>query len=250
MHVALRPAAILLPDAASAAGPTFDKGDHMSLTNTHWHAVLAGLCLAVATIATAPAVAAVQDVQFARGANSATVSGSITGRDDNRYRVRAKEGQTIKVTLTPQRPTTYFNVNPPGSDQSIFVGSNDGTVYEGRLPASGVYEIVVYQMGGAASDNRKSGYKLTVAVSGGSTGGGPAAATFGAGQIVEIGGARSDALDAVELRDGPGRGGVVGRVGNGRLMTVDNCEGDWCHVRTTTGSAAAGWVESRYLRSR
>jgi hypothetical protein len=222
----------------------------MSRTNTHWHAALAGLCLAVATIATAPAVAAVQDVQFARGASSATVSGSITGRDDNRYRVRAKEGQTIKVTLTPQRPTTYFNVNPPGSDQSIFVGSNDGTVYEGRLPASGVYEIVVYQLGGAASDNRKSSYELTVAVSAGSTGGGPAAATFGAGQTVEIGGARSDAVDAVELRDGPGRGGVVGRVGNGRLMTVDNCEGDWCHVRTTTGSAAAGWVEARYLRSR
>jgi len=39
-------------------------------------------------------------------------------------------------------------------------------------------------------------------------------------------------------------------VGNGRLMTVDNCEGDWCHVRTTTGSSTAGWVESRYLRSK
>lgn len=213
-------------------------------------ATLSGLCLAAALTAAAPSAASVQDLQFARGASSATVSGSITGRDDNRYRVRAQEGQTIKVTLKPQRPSTYFNVNPPVSDQAIFVGSNEGTVYEGRLPASGVYEIVVYQMGGAASDNRKSGYKLMVAVSGGGTGGGSAAATFSAGQTVAIGGARSDALDAVELRDGPGRGGVVGRVGNGRLMTVDNCEADWCHVRTMTGSSAAGWVESRYLRSK
>ena len=222
----------------------------MSRTKTHWPAALAGLGLSFALVATAPAGAAVQDLQFARGASSATVSGSITGRDDNRYRVRANEGQTIKVTLKPQRPSTYFNVNPPGSDQSIFVGSNEGTVYEGRLPASGVYEVVVYQMGGAASDNKKSGYQLTVAVTGGGTAGSSAAASFSAGQTVAIGGARSDALDAVELRDGPGRGGVVGRVGNGRLMTVDNCEGDFCHVRTMTGSAAAGWVESRYLRSK
>jgi len=223
----------------------------MSRANTRWHAALAGLCLTVAVIATAPAGAAVQDVHFARGASSATMSGSIVGRDDNRYRVRAQEGQTIKVTLKPRRPTTYFNVNAPGSDQSIFVGSNEGNVYEGRLPASGVYEVIVYQMGGAASDNKQSGYQLTVAVTGGSgTGGHSAAGKFSAGQTVTIGGARSDALDAVELRDGPGRGGVVGRVGNGRLMTVDNCEANWCHVRTMTGSSAAGWVESRYLLSK
>jgi hypothetical protein len=222
----------------------------MSPAKTPFRATLTGLCLTAALLATTPAGAAVQDLQFAPGTNSATVSGSITGRNDNRYRVRAKEGQTIKVTLTPRRPTTYFNVNPPGSDQSIFVGSNEGTVYEGRLPASGVYEIVVYQMGGAASDNKKSGYQLKVAITGGGSGGSGGAATFSAGQTVAIGGARSDAVDAVDLRDGPGRGGVVGRVGNGRLMTVDNCEGDWCHVRTTTGNAAAGWIESRYLRSK
>ena len=222
----------------------------MTSSKTGLPAALAGLCLSAALVASAPAAAAVHDLQFARGANSAEVSGSITGRDDNRYRVRAKEGQTIKITLKPKRPTTYFNVNPPGSDQSIFVGSNEGNVYEGRLPASGVYEIVVYQMGGAASDNKQSGYQLRVAITGASSSGSTGAASFSAGQTVAIGGARSDAVDAVELRDGPGRGGVVGRVGNGRLMTVDNCEADWCHVRTLTGSSAAGWVESRYLRSK
>ena len=73
---------------------------------------------------------------------------------------------------------------------------------------------------------------------------------FGAGQIVTITGAASDAVDALVLLDGPGRGGVVGRVGNGRLMTVDNCEGNWCHVRTTTGQGTAGWIETRHLRAR
>jgi hypothetical protein len=73
--------------------------------------------------------------------------------------------------------------------------------------------------------------------------------SFGAGQIVTITGASSEALDAIGLTDGPGRGGVVGRVGNGRLMTVDNCDGDWCHVRTTTGASTAGWIAKRHLRA-
>lgn len=205
-----------------------------------------GLCLAAALTASAPAGAAVHDLQFARGATSARVDGSITGRDEDRYRVRAKAGQAIKVTLKPQRPSTYFNVDPPGGAPSIFVGSSAGTAFEGPLPATGVYEIVVYQMGGAASDGKRSGYQLTVSITGAS----PAAATFSGGQNVVIAGARSAALDAVELRDGPGRGRVVGRVGNGRLMTVDHCESAWCHVRTMTGSEAAGWIDARFLRSK
>jgi len=187
------------------------------------------------------------EVQFAAGASSKKMAGRIKGKNDAVYQVRASEGQTMKVSLKAQRATTYFNVNPPGSDQSIFIGSNEGTVYEGRLPASGVYEIVVYQMGGAASDNQTSKFDLTISVTGGH---GAAGSSFSAGQNVEIAGARSDAVDALELRDGPGRGGVVGRLGNGRLMTVDNCDGNWCHVRTSTGSGVAGWVESRYLRSK
>jgi len=74
--------------------------------------------------------------------------------------------------------------------------------------------------------------------------------SFGAGQIVTVTGAASDAVDAVALLDGPGRGGAVGHVGNGRLLTVDNCDGGWCHVRTTTGQSQAGWIEERHLQAR
>ena len=73
-------------------------------------------------------------------------------------------------------------------------------------------------------------------------------AYFAAGEVATIGGSASDAVDAIVLFDGLGRGGAVGRVGNGRLMTVDNCDGDWCHVRTFSGASAAGWIEKRYLR--
>ncbi len=77
-----------------------------------------------------------------------------------------------------------------------------------------------------------------------------AGGSFKAGQIVVVSGAGSNAVDAVALTDGPGRGAVVGRVGNDRLMTVDNCDGSYCHVRTTTGASTAGWIAKRYLRAK
>jgi len=86
--------------------------------------------------------------------------------------------------------------------------------------------------------------------SGQSVASGSGGSSFGPGQTVVITGATGNAVDAVALTDGPGRGGVVGRVGNDRLMTVDNCDGDYCHVRTTTGASTAGWIAKRYLRAR
>jgi len=210
----------------------------------------AGLWMMAGLAFSTTAGAAVHDVQFAPGAERAKVSGSITGKNDNTYRVRAREGQTMTVKMKAQRGTTYFNINPAGSDQAIFIGSNEGAVFDGRLPATGVYEIIVYQMGAAASDNKTSKYDLNIAISGGQGAGAAGGTTFSAGQTVEIVGVRSNALDALELRDGPGRGGATARVGNGRLMKVDNCEQDWCHVRAFNDASVAGWVETRYLRSK
>jgi hypothetical protein len=208
------------------------------------------ILLAACSFGAPDALSATHDVQFAQGAKSVRISGSVVGRGDERYQIRTREGQTMRVTLRAQRPTTYFNVNPPGGDQAIFIGSNSGTTFEGRLPVSGVYEIIVYQMGGAASGNTRSRYELAISLTSGYNSGSSEAA-FGAGQVVVVVGVRSQAVDALELLDGPGgRGRIVGRVGNGRLLTVDKCEGDWCHVSTATGAFAAGWIETSHLRSK
>ncbi len=103
------------------------------------------------------------NVQFAAGASSKKVSGSIKGKNDVSYKVRAGAGQTMKVSLKGQRSTVYFNVNPPG-DTALFVGSSEGEMFEGKLPADGVYEIVVYQMGAAASGNKLSRFDMNIAV--------------------------------------------------------------------------------------
>ncbi len=104
------------------------------------------------------------NVQFAAGTSSQKISGSLKGKNDVIYKLRAGAGQTMKVNLKGQRTTVYFNVNPPGGDTALFVGSSEGDVFEGKLPADGVYEIVVYQMGAAASGNKLSKFDMNISV--------------------------------------------------------------------------------------
>ena len=119
-----------------------------------------------ATPAASPKPAA-KEVKFAPGASSAKINGTIAGKNDVLYTVSAKEGQTMKVSATTQRKTTYFNVTPPNSEEALFIGSILGSPFEGKLPATGAYTITVYQMGAAASENKTSKYDLEISITGG-----------------------------------------------------------------------------------
>ena len=55
-------------------------------------------------------------ISFAAGASSATVKGSISGDKIVDYKLGAKAGQTMSVTLKTSNLSNYFNVLPPGSD--------------------------------------------------------------------------------------------------------------------------------------
>jgi hypothetical protein len=116
-------------------------------------------------------------LHFAKGASSATVKGSLTGDKTIDYKLRAKAGQTISVTLKTSNAANYFNVLPPGSeDVAIFVGSSGGAEWTGPLPADGEYTIRVYLMRSAARRNEAANYTLTVGI----TGSAAAAAALGA----------------------------------------------------------------------
>jgi hypothetical protein len=106
-------------------------------------------------------------LHFARGASSATVKGSLKGPQTIDYKLRAKAGQTMSVTLKTGNSANYFNVLPPGSkDVAIFVGSSGGNEWTGPLPADGEYTIRVYLMRSAARRNEVANYTLTVSVTG------------------------------------------------------------------------------------
>jgi hypothetical protein len=117
-------------------------------------------------------------LQFAKGASSATVKGSLKGDKTIDYKLRAKAGQSMSVTLGTSNAANYFNVLPPDSkDVAIFVGSSGGNAWSGPLPADGEYTIRVYLMRSAARRNEAANYTLTVGVTG------RAAASAGLGAV-------------------------------------------------------------------
>jgi hypothetical protein len=107
-------------------------------------------------------------VQFAKGASSATLKGSIKGDQTIDYKLSAKSGQTMSVKLKTSNLSNYFNVLPPDSkDVAIFVGSSGGSEWAGSLPTDGEYTVRVYLMRNAARRNEAANYTLTVGIAGG-----------------------------------------------------------------------------------
>lgn len=106
-------------------------------------------------------------VQFAKGASSATLKGSLKGDKIIDYKLRARTGQTMTVGLKTDNTANYFNVLPPGSkDVAIFIGSTSGNDWNGALTADGDYTVRVYLMRSAARRNETAHYTLTVGVTG------------------------------------------------------------------------------------
>lgn len=103
-------------------------------------------------------------VQFARGAVSKAIKGSIKGYAGVNYLVRANAGQKLTVTLKTSNASSYFNVTAPGAEAAMFVGSTSGNSFTTTIPSGGDYKINVYLMRNAARRNEVANYTLTVGV--------------------------------------------------------------------------------------
>jgi hypothetical protein len=129
--------------------------------------VTGALAAAVAWAGTAAEIE-IRPIQFAKGASSATVKGTVRGDRTVDYTLRARAGQTMTVKLATRHGANYFNVLPPGSgDVAIFVGSIGGNEWTGVLPSDGDYTVRVYLMRSAARRNESAAYTLKVGVTGG-----------------------------------------------------------------------------------
>ncbi len=128
--------------------------------------VALALILGVASLSHASDIVT-KNLQFAKGASSATVKGSLVGYQTIDYKVGANAGQVMKVSFKSSNASNYFNVLPPGSnDSALFVGSSSGDNWNGRLTQKGVYTIRVYLMRNAARRNEKANYTLTTSITG------------------------------------------------------------------------------------
>lgn len=105
-------------------------------------------------------------IQFAKGATSKAVKGTIRGDQSRLYSINVKAGQTLKVKLVTSNSSSYFNITAPGAEQALFIGSTEGNIYAGVVPSSGNYTIDVYLMRNAARRNETASFTLTVSATG------------------------------------------------------------------------------------
>lgn len=108
-----------------------------------------------------------KQVHFDRGTNGTTVKGKITGYETVNYKLGAKSGQYMRVSLETKHTATYINIFEPGKgpgDGAMYIGSTEGNNYTGNLPINGTYTIQVYMMRSAARRNETSNYQLHIGI--------------------------------------------------------------------------------------
>ena len=71
---------------------------------------------------------------LAKGAASTVIKGQLKGDAFVDYVLSAGAGQTLMVKLEPSNLSNYFNINPPGTDVSMFIGSTSGNIFRTSAP--------------------------------------------------------------------------------------------------------------------
>ena len=108
-----------------------------------------------------------KQVHFDKGTSGTTMKAKIKGYETYNYKLGAKSGQYMRVSLETKHTSTYFNIFEPGKgpgDQAMFIGSTQGNAYTGNLPKDGTYTIQVYMMRNAARRNEVANYQLHVGI--------------------------------------------------------------------------------------
>ena len=116
------------------------------------------LCLATAAVADDK-----PQIAFAPGASSASLKGEIQGMDRDVYPITAKAGQTMRVKVSNKLKLVLFHIQLPGKNDAYLPKAgeeDDATAWEGTLPVSGTYKIIVGAMRG-----KDTKYTLDVKIS-------------------------------------------------------------------------------------
>lgn len=95
------------------------------------------------------------------------LKGRVRGYEVQEYRIQARAGQTLSVTLKKaSHPQLFLNLGLGTSEEAMFNGSLSGNRVVRRLPDDVDYWIRVYLMRAAARRGASGTYALDVAVSG------------------------------------------------------------------------------------
>ncbi|WP_425053944.1 SH3 domain-containing protein [Psychromarinibacter sp. S121] len=218
--------------------------------------LLAAVVLAVAGL---PATA--QDLTLGArvpdGADITTISEAVTGDETAEFRFNAEVGQTVRVTLTSDNPSTYFNLYAPGrgpGDEALAVGefTSPPNDWSRTLTQTGEYTVTVYLYRAAARQGETSNFTLNISVDN-------AANEVLAGDFADSLGGGPDVFavsvspgGSLNLRASPtSSSAVLAGLPNGQGLRNLGCRmvdgGRWCNVLTLTDPEIEGWVSGDYV---
>lgn len=117
-----------------------------------------------------------EHVKFPHGSTNTSISDRIQGNEYVVYKLRAKNGQFLKVSLEPDNQNTDFNIYIPGrgpGDEALYNSEMGGKrEYYGQLYKDGEHSISVFQNRNAARKGRVSNYHLFIEITNGPNQGG------------------------------------------------------------------------------
>lgn len=146
----------------------------------------AALCILLALLAPAAAPVARADDGRGREANkvdvllkpdapTVTLKGQVTGGSSVEYRLAARAGQTLAVTLDTASKTLTFNIGVTNSDTMLFMGrgagqgsgQGSGTQFKGEVPLDAIYVVDVHLVRPAPRRGESADYTLAITLEGG-----------------------------------------------------------------------------------
>jgi hypothetical protein len=184
-----------------------------------------------------------------------TVKGSFSGHATTDVIFPAGAGESIDVTLKSNKSSVTFNVNPPGSEVAIFIGSSEGSVFQGVAPVSGDYTARVYLMRNEARRGTTARYRLTIGLgqtaAAKATGPDFADGLSGGPDFWKVAGLAKG--DRLALRRAPSpQSDIIAQIANGAALKNLGCKNArgqrWCQVEQVRQAAQRGWVNGRVLR--
>jgi len=107
-------------------------------------------------------------VKFAAGTSGTEIKGTVTGRESILYKLNARDGQFLTVSMTRSNPSTDFNIYIPGrglGDEALYASSMGDPRYTGQLYKTGDHTIAVFLNRNAARRGDKSDFTLTIGIS-------------------------------------------------------------------------------------
>ncbi len=121
----------------------------------------AGLVLSAAAVADD---ARIVRIQFDSGTSSAVVTDRIAGHEYVLYKLRAREGQFLTVSLRPDNQSADFNIYIPGrgpGDEALYSSATGGDrKYHGQLYAGGDHTVSVFLNRNAARQEQVANFDI------------------------------------------------------------------------------------------